>query len=245
MDSSFFADAFARLASLSRRWDVEQQKTEALFAALLEFHSRLINLSTEEPFEALASHAELEQSVPALRAKHVHGLENIMAALQKSAGRYTAIRDDISEVHANVWQRHGAAVTTAAEKAQKGGKASRSDGGAADDEGDILASEAAAMLISEPAWGIVGAGRGRDAQPVGMPAPMVCIDWVREVDGLYTSELLLKLELLEALDLGASAEVLYGLHRLWTLQPHLTPAAIERVRMLAESLNLPADASVT
>ena len=227
MDPGFFADAFLRLATLSRRWEAEQQKSEALMVALLEFHGRLINLSTEDPFAALESRDELEATLPLLRAKHVHGLDNIMSALQKSSARFSTIRDDIAEVHANVWQRHGAVVTAAVEKA---GSSS---------VGDSAASEMAAKLLSEPTWGVVGAGRGRDAQPVGLPAPMVCIEWVREADAIYAAELLLKLELVDALDLGASAEVLHGLHRLWTVQPNLTPSVIERVRVLAEALNLP------
>ena len=126
---------------------------------------------------------EASPSLPLLRAKHVHGLENIMSALQKSSARFSTIRDDIAEVHANVWQRHGAVVTAAVEKA---GSSS---------VGDSAASEMAAKLLSEPTWGVVGAGRGRDAQPVGLPAPMVCIEWVREADAIYAAELLLKLEL--------------------------------------------------
>ena len=88
-------------------------------------------------------------------------------------------------------------------------------------------------------WGLVGAGRGHDAQPVGLPSPVACIAWVRELDEMYGSELLLKLELLDGIDLGARAEVLHGIQRLWTLQPHLTPTSVERLAALAESLTLP------
>jgi len=115
-----------------------------------------------------------------------------------------------------VWQRHAAVISA-----------------------DGTTPEAAAAALAEPTSGVVGAGRGRDAQTVGLPPPMLCIDWVRELDGMYASELLLKLELLDGIDLGLGSEVLQGVSRLWTLQPHLGTAAIERVASLAASLNLP------
>ena len=49
---------------------------------------------------------------------------------------------------------------------------------------------------------------------------------------------MLKLELLDSVDLGAGGAALQGVHRLWTLQPHLEPAPIERLDALTESLTL-------
>ena len=214
MDASFFADVFSKLTALSKRWSAEQTKSESLFAALLEFHGRLLTLTADSPLPPSLDH--LEDAAPLLRARHVHGLENILAALRKSTDKFTALRAEISEVHTSVWQRHAAVISA-----------------------DGTTPEAAAAALAEPTSGVVGAGRGRDAQTVGRPPPMLCIDWVRELDGMYASELLLKLELLDGIDLGLGSEVLQGVSRLWTLQPHLGTAAIERVASLAASLNLP------
>ena len=226
MDASFFADIFVRIAALSRRWEAEQAKSERLFTALLTFHDRLHLLSVGEPLSEVSAMKGQEDLVPLLRGKHMRGLENILTALRKSANTFESLRAEISEVHAAVWQRHGAMVSAAETKPRKS-SAATSGGG-----------DATAMLLAEPAWGVVGAGRGRDARPVGLPAPMVCIEWVRELDAMYASELLLKLSLIDSIDLGAKGEVMQGTQRLWSLQPHLTPAAIERVAALAESLTL-------
>ena len=42
---------------------------------------------------------------------------------------------------------------------------------------------------------VVGAGRGVAEQPVLMPPPAQCLDWMRELDRLYCRELLLHLML--------------------------------------------------
>ena len=47
------------------------------------------------------------------------------------------------------------------------------------------------------------------------------------------AEMRRKRELLDGIDLGLGSEVLQGVSRLWTLQPHLGTAAIERVASLA------------
>ena len=221
MDASFWSDTFVCLASLVKRWSDEQGKSETLFAALLEFHIRLLTL-TEDALPTLKERAGLEDTLPLLRTRHVHGVENLLAALQKTAERFRALHTEIAEVHAAAWQRHSAAVTSAESASSK-----RSS-----------AHDAAAAALAEPAWDVVGAGRGSDAQRVGLPPPMVCIDWVQELDAMYAAEMLLKLELLDGIDLGAGAEVMQGVHRLWSLQPHLSTAAIERVAALAEALTL-------
>ena len=88
-------------------------------------------------------------------------------------------------------------------------------------------------------YGIVGAGRGLDAQPVGLPSSLELIEWVREIDAQYTAELLLKLELLETVDISMSTDALHNVVRLWVLQPHLSPQALRRAASMAESLTLP------
>lgn len=87
-------------------------------------------------------------------------------------------------------------------------------------------------------WSTVGAGRGLDAQRVGLPAAEQWVEWIGELDAQYTRELLLKLELLDTLQLSMSREALQGTHRLWTLQPHLSLPSLERLRAVAQSLTL-------
>ena len=216
MDASYFSEIFVRLVSLARQWSAEQKKSESLFAALLEFHGRLVSLSSSNPFAPLSEeHREtLEAALPLLRAKHVRGLENILAALHKSAERFKHVRAEMGELHASLWHRHAA-----------------------------LASEGAAQAaaLDVPQWSIVGAGRGHDAQPVGLPAPTTCIEWVRDLDALYAAELIIKLEVIDALDAGASDEVLQLAARTWSEQRHLKsqPVTMERVAVLTESLTLP------
>lgn len=218
MDAAYWSDVFSRLAALSRQWAGEHDKSQALFAALLDFRGRLVSLSADEPFAPLsgAHRSTLDAALPLLRAKHVRGLENILAALRKAGDRFKRVRAEMGDVHAAVWQRH---ATVASESA------------------------AQAAALDAPQWSTVGAGRGRDAQPVGLPAATTCIEWVRELDSLYAKELLLKLELLDGIDLGASDAALQGIVRLWNLQPNLTaaPATLERVDALAQSLSLPAE----
>lgn len=213
MDASFFGDIFSRLAALSDKWRAEQKKSEALFTALLEFHGRLVNMTSDDPFEPLSDfhRKTFEAALPLLRAKHVRGLENILASLRRSLDRFKALRAEMGELHASVWQRHSM----------------------------VASDPQQAPSLDVPSWGVVGAGRGSDAQPVGLPAPNTCIEWVAEIDRMYASELLVKLELLDAVDLGLQGEVLQGLYRLWSLQIHVKPAVLERLTVLADSLTLP------
>ena len=48
---------------------------------------------------------------------------------------------------------------------------------------------------------MVGAGQGDDAQRVGLPPPAQCIEWLQAIDQQYAAELLLKLELLDGIDI--------------------------------------------
>ena len=48
MDAAYLADAFGQALGLSRKWAAEQQRSESLFAALLDFHSRLRQLKIVE-----------------------------------------------------------------------------------------------------------------------------------------------------------------------------------------------------
>jgi hypothetical protein len=217
MDAGYWADVFVRLATISRKWSAEQSKTLAIFVALIEFHGRLHLLSPE----AVGAQEILRDSLPQLRAKHVRGIENLLGAMRKSWERFESLHIEMSELHASVWTRHSAVLSEAG-------------------HGSAPASE-----LSEPGWSVVGAGQGLDAQLVGLPPPLECIQWVRKLENQFAAELLLKLELLDSIDLAMSAEALHGAHRLWTLQPHLDPPTLSRITSFAESLTIMPSSSVT
>lgn len=220
-DIATWIDAFTTSMKLIRRWTAEQQRTDSILAALLEFHGRLLLLESgstsgtaaKEVLEAAAP----GEALPLLHARHVRGLENLLAALQTSARKFEAIQMDMSEVYAEVRQRCGIVEG---------------------DSSSTLVREDCVDRAQQPTWGLVGAGRGLDAQRVGLPPPAVCVQWVRELDQQFAAEMLLKLELLDAVDLGMSADALHGIHQLWTMQPHLRPETLERTAALADSLKL-------
>ena len=163
-------------------------------------------------------------ALPLLRAKHVRGLENLLGALQASLRRFETLQAEFAEINADIQQRHGAAADTAPSNAAAVAVDSARSKGSRD----------------EPAiWGVVGAGRGLDAQRVGLPPTSLLFEWVREFEVQFAAELLLKLELVDGISLGMSADALHGVHRLWTLQPHLNTVMLERTAALNESLTLP------
>ena len=85
----------------------------------------------------------------------------------------------------------------------------------------------------------MGAGRGLDAQRILRPPVAECIEWLAELDRQYAAELLLKLELLDSIELGSmSADALHGVAQLWSLQPHISLPALERLRVVVASLTL-------
>lgn len=229
-DVATWIEAFTTGAKLVRRWGAEQARTEALFAALLEFHGRL-RLLEQQGAAGIAQTAleavEPGVALPRLHTKHVRGLENLLAALQTSARKFEEIQVEISEVHAEVRCRCG----TDAVGCAPGATSSPADGSSSSSSGTSATADHAF-------WGLVGAGRGLDAQQVGLPPPRVCAGWVRELDEQFAAELLLKLELLDSIDLTAEGDALFGIQRLWTLQPHLSPETLSRTTALAESLTL-------
>ena len=204
------SDAFRTLATLASKWAAEQQKSDAVFAALLEFHGRLMLLEPQRATAAATRKTLGQEGMLLLQAKHVRSLENLLCALQISVTKFEALHSDVSEVYAEICHRHSSGSSPV-------------DG----------------SHEQQQRWGVLGAGRGLDAQSVGLPPPDTCIAWVRECDQQFAAELLLKLEILDRLDLGRTSEELHGLHRLWTLQPNLAPATLERTRALAESLRPP------
>ena len=216
MDASFWSDIFLQALRISRQWAAEQSRAVAILAALVEFDGRLRLLGPGSPGEpppsldAFGIGSGLEHVPSMLKEKHMCSVERLLSALRESAGRFSAHQAALSEVHASVWQRHGAGASSGN------------------------------PVIMEPAWDVVGAGRGSEAQHVGLPPPSQCIEWIQELDAMYTSELLLKLELIDSIDLsgGMRAEALQGVMELWTLQPHLCPHALDRLRAVAESLTL-------
>ena len=231
LDASFFATACAEALSVSRKWQTEQQRSESLFAALLDFHSRLRLLNGRgsvavAELSAFGAGSGLEDVPTLLRMRHVKGVENLMSALRASCERFENHHRSMAEVHASMWERHAMAEDAAAERA---GKTKEGDSGGPLNLG-----------FDAPAWSVVGAGRGLDAQRVLLPPVESCIEWVGELDRQYTAELLLKLELIDSIDLSLiGAEDLHGVYELWMLQPGLKPQSLERLRVVVESLTVP------
>jgi len=218
MDAAYLADAFGQALGHSRKWAAEQQRSESLFAALLDFHSRLRQLKIVE-LAAFGIGSDLEDVPSLLRARHVRGVENLMSALRTSSIRFQEHHAAFAEVHASMWERHDSAVAAAV-----------------DSHGPSLSR---AAFLAEPTWNIVGAGRGLDAQRILLPPVAECIEWLAELDRQYAAELLLKLELLDSIELGSmSADSLHGVAQLWSLQPHISLPALERLRVVVASLTL-------
>ena len=216
-DASYWCDIFTQALTVTRQWAAEQAKADAIFTAAIEFHGRLQLLGNADKPAAIASvgsssiHSQvISDALPRLRNKHVHGLENLLAALHTSAGRFEELRRKLSELHTALWTRHAAAFEPGARPAE----------------------------LAEPSCSVVGAGRGTDAQRVFLPPPMQCIEWVQELDSMFTAELLLKLELLESISVELGNDALHGIYRLWSLQPHLRPMALAQLQALVESLTL-------
>lgn len=214
MDASYWADVFTRVVKLSKRWSSEQARCEIVLGALAEFHGRLAQLAHDPPAPQQVLGSDV---MSLLRAKHVRGVENLMEAMHSSCRKFEAVHGELSDLHSSLWNRY---ETLLKEHHQVR---------------DITTGSA----FEQPTWSIVGAGRGLDAQPVGLPSSLELIEWVREIDAQYTAELLLKLELLETVDISMSTDALHNVVRLWVLQPHLSPQALRRAASMAESLTLP------
>eukprot|EP00966_Prymnesium_polylepis_P187926 4356453-Prymnesium_polylepis.1 len=56
---------------------------------------------------------------------------------------------------------------------------------------------------------------------------------------MYAREVLLKLQLVDAISYDMPAAQLADAQRIWTLQPNLSQPALERLELLVESLTLP------
>ena len=85
---------------------------------------------------------------------------------------------------------------------------------------------------------VVGAGRGVLEQPVLMPPAWQCLEWVGELEGMFSRELLLKRSLVEGLEHDAPAEHTQQVIHLWRLQPNLCRAPLERLQAMVSSLSL-------
>ena len=83
---------------------------------------------------------------------------------------------------------------------------------------------------------VVGAGSGRVAQRIRVPSALQRVEWRGELDVAYTRELLLKLQLLDLLSDAPTAEAHARAAWLWTTQPNLEPAILERTKALALAL---------
>mmetsp|Transcript_20117 Transcript_20117/g.41042 ORF Transcript_20117/g.41042 Transcript_20117/m.41042 type:complete len:209 (-) Transcript_20117:88-714(-) len=95
---------------------------------------------------------------------------------------------------------------------------------------------ACASTDAPPTLAVVGAGRGTLEQPVLIPPPWQCLNWVSELDGIFSRELLLKTALVGGLTHDAE-HTQQALH-LWRLQPNLGRASLERLHALVSSLSL-------
>ena len=223
-DVATWIEAFTTGAKLIRRWAAEHERTESLFAALLEFHGRLqlLELQGASAAKTALQAAEPPDALSRLHARHVRGLENLLAALHTSAQKFEELQEELSEVHAQIRLQCGG---TLADECMPSPAISGS-------------GSSSGTTVDHAIWGLVGAGRGLDAQQVGLPSPRVCAGWVRELDEQFAAELLLKLELLDSIDLASGSNALSGVHRLWVLQPHLNPETLSRTTALAESLTL-------
>ena len=72
-----------------------------------------------------------------------------------------------------------------------------------------------------------------------LPPPAECIRWIEELDQMYSAELLLKMELLESMDMHrVEADTLLGVAHLWALQPNIRPDALTMLRHVVSSLTL-------
>lgn len=212
MDASYWQDVFTTALGVVRRWDTEQERTLAILTALGEFYGRLRLLgsgSDAAQEEALAALRGHPATLPLLRAKHVRGLENLMVALRLSCEQFGALQAELSQLHARVWERHAKC---------------------ADQLGPGHAASAE--------WGLVGAGRGLEAQRVRLPSPLLCVEWVQELDTSFSREALLKMQLVDTISCDMPPERLSHVHRAWSLQPNRSPSAVGRLQAIATSLTL-------
>ena len=222
MDAAFLTEAFADSLKITNKWAAEQERSESLFAALIDFHARLQLLGrgagTSAVLRAFQAGSGLEEVPELLHARHVRGLENLMAALHKSASRFESHHSEIAEIQASFWERLGS------DTAAKGGSAS------------------AIAHCTERTWDVVGSGRGLDAQQVGLPPLTDCIALMNDLSQQYADELLLKQELLDSIQLQeATPDLLQGIAQLWSLQTKLQPGLHHRLRLLVESLTVGSD----
>ena len=210
MDGSFWREIASAVVATSNKWTAEQGRSDSILAAFAEFHSRLRLLSTDEIYdESLGAFAHFADALPRLRAKHLNGMDNLTRALRASVDKFKILQDELAHTHERAWKRHASCAAQ-------------------------LPPEAA----SEPVASIVGAGRGRAAQPVLMPPVFECLNWLGELDAMFSDALFQKVQLLERIGCGIEPESLTKLQLLWRLQPDLRPAALDTWRAFATSLQL-------
>ncbi len=229
MDATYFAGELGTALSVVRKWEAEQARGASLLAAAQEFHERLLLLGRDAEPALLGVLAEVPDAAARLRAKHVRGLENIAAGMHEALNRFESLHRELAELHAALWKRHGLVAQQRQGQQQSQRQPQKRQPTAAPEP-----------ALHEPAWGVVGAGRGLEAQRVLMPPALTCIELVGEVEAAIGHELLTKLQLIEAVEFGeANGSGLHAVARAWSLQPHLSAcSAVERLRNLVESLTL-------
>jgi hypothetical protein len=215
------ADLHSSLPSaleLTQRWEAEQARSGKVLSAMLDFHGRLQLLNGDANPATLGVLAEHPQAVERLRAKHVHGLENLAAALHEGIGRLQAVHAELEALHAAVWKRHALAAQPT--------------------------ESSLPPALHEAAWDVVGAGRGIEVQRVRMLPPLQSVEWLAELESLYGAELLDKLLLAAAVDFGAEPRRLQEQAARWAQKPQGDgPGVVQRLSLLVDSLTLDAPGS--
>lgn len=209
MDAAYWQSVCVKAQSIMRRWAAEQKRTVAIFTALSEFQSRL-RLFNQAPVGVLKEQP-ITRSL--LHAKHVQGLENLISALRDAMKRFEQFHTELAELHSSIWERHSQVAE------QHGTR-------------DV-------DQMARPSISMVGMGRGLDAQLVGLPPTLELVDWFQELHSMFTQEFLLKLQLIDMYNHDMEPAHLANMHRVWTLQPNLSTAALERLEILTESLTVP------
>ena len=103
--ATYWRTLFTQAVGVTRRWRAEQARSEGVISAAAEFSSRLRTLS--RPASVPAPLLELPDAVTLLRAKHLRGLENIMAALRASVATFAKLHTELAELSAAAWSKHG------------------------------------------------------------------------------------------------------------------------------------------
>lgn len=203
------------------------------------------------------------EDVPSrLIARHICGVENLMGALRSSVRRFEEYQMAMAEVHAAVWQeqqqqqRHQQQKLLQRQKQKQKQKQATPpstprpvqgpmphDGYGGPRAPQTLQQRreptVELLWVGESAPSLVGTGHGIEAQKVWLPPPAECIQWIQELDQMYSAEVVLKLELIDSIDIYTmNTNTLQGVAHLWSIQPNLLPDTLALLCNFTLSLNL-------